>query len=70
MYSLFNRFSFYQMNVDKLKCTGCKKCEKKCKMNVQVVENINSLECIRCGECKKVCPHGAIESGFKKKKNS
>ncbi len=68
IYSLFNRFSFYQMNVDKLKCTGCKKCEKKCKMNVKVVENINSLECIRCGECKKTCPTGAINSGFKTKK--
>ncbi len=68
IYSLFNRFSFYQMNIDKLKCTGCKKCEKNCKMNVKVVENINSLECIRCGECKKVCPHGAIESGFKTRK--
>ncbi len=68
IYSLFNRFSFYKMNVDKLKCTGCKKCERTCKMKVKVVENINSPECIRCGECKKCCPHNAIESGFKLKK--
>ncbi len=65
MYALFNKFSFYQMHVDKLKCTGCKRCEKKCKMNVKVTENINSLECIRCGECKKVCATGAITCSMK-----
>ncbi len=61
-YSLFNKFSFYQMNVDKAKCIDCKACEKKCKMNVEVTKNINSLECIRCGECKSVCPTDAITS--------
>lgn len=64
IYSLFNRFSFYGMNVDKLKCNGCKACEKKCKMNVEITKNINSPECIRCGECKGVCKQGAITSGF------
>ncbi|MCR2043802.1 4Fe-4S binding protein [Anaerosalibacter massiliensis] len=62
-YSLFNKFSFYQMNVDKLKCNGCKTCEKQCKMNVKITKDINSVECIRCGECKKACPKGAITSG-------
>ena len=66
-YSLFNKYSFYQMNVDKAKCTGCKACERKCKMNVEVTKNINGLECIRCGECKAVCPSNAIESGFRLK---
>jgi polyferredoxin len=64
VYSLFNRFSFYRMNVDMLKCTGCKVCEKKCKMNVEITKNINSPECIRCGDCKGVCKQGAITSGF------
>ncbi|WMJ83743.1 4Fe-4S binding protein [Oscillospiraceae bacterium LTW-04] len=68
MYALFNKFSFYQMTVDKVKCTGCKLCEKNCKMNVQITKNINSTECIRCGECKSICPHGAILSGTKKAK--
>lgn len=63
-YSLFNKTSFYKMNVDKLKCTGCKACERNCKMNVEITKSINSLECIRCGECKKVCPHGAITTEF------
>lgn len=63
-YSLFNKISFYQMNVDKLKCTNCKACERHCKMNVEVTKNINSLECIRCGECKNICPTEAITSRF------
>lgn len=64
IYSLFNKFSFYRMDVDKAKCNGCKVCEKKCKMNVEITKSINSPECIRCGECKGVCKQGAISSGF------
>lgn len=63
-YSYFNKVSFYKMNVDKLKCNGCRACEKQCKMNVGVRKDINSPECIRCGECKTVCQTGAITSGF------
>ncbi|GMQ57442.1 4Fe-4S binding protein [Vallitalea sediminicola] len=66
MYSLFNKFSFYQMNLDSKKCTNCKLCEEKCKMGVEITKNINSTECIRCGECKNICPNGAISSGFMK----
>lgn len=65
MYAWFNKFSFYQMSVDKTKCTNCKACEKACKMNVDITKNINGAECIRCGECKSVCPHQAIRSGYK-----
>lgn len=65
IYSVFNNLGFYQMHVDKLKCNGCKACERQCKMNVEILKNINSLECIRCGECKEICKQGAITSGFK-----
>ena len=63
-YSLFNRFSFFQMRLDKDKCVGCGKCEKTCPMAVEVTQNINSPECIRCGRCKSVCPAGAITCAF------
>ncbi len=65
IYGLFNKFSLYTMSVDKTKCINCKKCEKACKMNVEVLKNINSPECIRCGECIKACPKDCINSGFK-----
>ena len=64
IYGLFNRFSLYTMKVDEEKCIHCKKCEKACKMNVQVLKNINSAECIRCGECQHACPTQCISSGF------
>lgn len=63
-YSLFNRFSFYQMHLDKNKCIGCKKCEQSCPMAVEVTKSLCSPECIRCGRCKTVCPTHAISSGF------
>lgn len=63
-YALFSRFSFFQMNLDKRKCVGCKSCERACPMAVEVTKKINSPECIRCGKCKSVCPTGAITSGM------
>ena len=63
-YSVFNRFSFYQMHLEDKKCVGCKKCEHSCPMAVEITKNINSPECIRCGKCKTICPTGAISSGF------
>lgn len=64
IYSLFNRFSFYQMNLDRSRCIGCKQCERQCKMGVEITKNINSTECIRCGACINACKKGAISSGF------
>lgn len=63
-YALFQRFSFYQMSLERDKCVDCTRCEKACPMAVEVTKQINSAECIRCGRCKYVCPTGAIKSGF------
>lgn len=63
-YGLFNRFSFFQMELDRSRCVGCGKCERSCPMAVEVTKDINSPECIRCGKCRSVCPTGAISSGF------
>lgn len=64
IYGLLNRFSAYRMGVEQSACVHCGKCEKACKMGVDVTGDINSAECIRCGACKAVCPTGAIWSGF------
>ncbi len=63
-YSLFHKFSFFQMHLDKDKCIHCKKCEHSCPMAVEVTRNLNSPECIRCGKCNSVCPTKAISSSF------
>lgn len=62
-YSFFQKFSFFQMQVQKEKCIDCKKCEHVCPMAVEVTKEINSPECIRCGACTEVCPTKAISSG-------
>ena len=69
-YGLFNRFSIYQMSLDRTRCTGCGDCEKACPMNVSICAEkkhpqIAGAECIRCGRCKAVCPTGAIDSGIR-----
>lgn len=64
-YSIFNRFSFYQMHMDQAKCIRCGKCDESCPMAVEVTKNINSSECIRCGKCKTVCPTEAVSGNFK-----
>ena len=65
-YALFNRFSFFQMSVDRDSCVGCGICERVCPMEVEAVKNINSPECIRCGKCRAECPVGAISCGFRR----
>ena len=62
-YALFNRFSFFQMQLDKEHCVDCKQCERACPMGVEVTKDINSGECIRCGKWRAVCPEGVIGAG-------
>ncbi len=69
MMAFFNKYSFYQYDVDKTKCISCDACTKICKMDVSIHKNTADLECIRCGECKPICPTQAITSGIKFKEN-
>lgn len=68
IYGVFNPIAFYSFKIDESRCTGCKKCQKVCHMDIPVWEKPNSPECIRCGDCKNACPHGAICSSFQIKK--
>ena len=60
VYALFNKVSLLQMKVDEDKCVSCGKCERACKMDVDVTKHPNHTECIRCGMCIKECPTEAV----------
>lgn len=57
-YALFNRVSLTGMQVDAHKCVHCGRCEKACKMDVDVTKTPDHPECIRCGMCVKGVSHG------------
>ncbi len=63
LYSLSNRFSFLQIAFDESLCIDCGKCERACKMEIDIKENQQNLECIRCKECVEVCPTNALRFG-------
>ncbi len=64
IYSLFNRISVLKISNNEEKCINCKKCEKSCKMNINVLSDLNSPECIRCGLCVKSCPTESLSMRF------
>ena len=57
IYSLFNRFSFFGIKLNRDACTSCGKCVTKCKLDIK---HVGDQECISCGECIDVCPTKAI----------
>lgn len=67
-YSLFNKYSIYQLKLNEDKCISCGKCARVCKMDVDIRQSTTHLECIRCGDCVKACPTKAIISEFIRKK--
>ena len=57
-YSFFNPISFFGIEVDEEKCTGCNACINMCGMDTK---RVGDHECIHCGACKEACPEGAIK---------
>lgn len=59
-YALCNRISLFQIQVDRIGCSGCGVCQKKCPAKVPIWEKPDSPECVRCLECVGVCPNHAL----------
>ena len=57
LYGLFNKLSFFGIQVDDSKCVQCGKCISHCKLDIR---HVGDQECISCGECIDVCPTQAI----------
>jgi polyferredoxin len=51
IYSLFNRYSLFQMTHEPDKCTKCGACHENCPMGVKFYETPNHSNCIRCLRC-------------------
>jgi len=64
---IFSKFSFLGMRRNLLNCTHCLECEKRCPMQIKILElpwsKFNESECILCLECSDACERNAI--GFK-----
>lgn len=56
----------YNLRVDG-DCIECKKCNKVCSMDLNVMENKISIgtECILCGKCVEACPVKCLKIGFR-----
>ncbi len=70
IYALFNRISVLRISNDADKCINCKRCEKACKMSIDVLTDLNSPECIRCGICVKSCPTESLSMRFSLKNDA
>lgn len=64
VWAIFNKVSFYQMQVDTAKCVKCLACHEACPIHCKIFEDPTNSECIRCLQCIPHCPKKCISSGF------
>lgn len=57
LYGVFNKFSFFGIQVEKHKCIHCGLCTAHCKADIKYP---GDRECISCGACVDGCPTKAI----------
>ena len=60
LWSPFNAISFFRLEVDQARCTGCNQCQAACPVDIPVYETPNSDACIRCLACLRACQLGVI----------
>lgn len=67
MIALGNRLSFFKIKVNPSTCITCKKCNRHCPMDINVMETregkhpvSRDTECIACLSCESVCPAHAV----------
>ena len=65
--AITNKFTLHRIKLDKETCVSCTKCNKKCPMDVKVMETQDTgrsvnrdTECISCLTCEEQCPTDAI----------
>jgi len=61
IFSLFNRWSAWQIKYDAAACTDCGWCVANCPVGIDPRREVDGANCISCLECQK-CPYGAIYS--------
>jgi ferredoxin-type protein NapH len=60
LWSPFNPFSTFRLEVDAGACTHCNRCQAVCPTDIRIYENPNSDACIRCLACARQCPQNGI----------
>ncbi|MFC1556254.1 FAD-dependent oxidoreductase, partial [candidate division KSB1 bacterium] len=62
IFSFFNKFSMFKLEVDE-HCTQCGKCREKCALDMAAYENANNPNCVECLECV-ACENVAAKFNF------
>lgn len=61
--SVFNKISLLSVKHDPGRCDGCRACERRCLVNLDIIsgkDGLASAECVRCLECQVACKRSAL----------